>query len=91
MRDLLGNKITEGSLLWWLPKGIPIHVARIEPGGVHTLGDSEPTPAKLVLEVRIPIQEHTKGSETQLADFVCVQNPEAEKIIEGMLEGRRTQ
>jgi hypothetical protein len=92
MRDILGNTITESTLLWWITKQIPLRVARIEPGGILTARNGEdPTPDKLVLEITIPIQRMTNGSETQLADFVCARNPEAEAVIEKMLEGKRTQ
>ena len=91
MRDMLGNIIHKGSLLWWLPKSIPIHVARIEPGGVLTMGEKETTPDKLVLELTIPVQPRTHGAETQIAEFLCIVNPEAEAVIDNMLKGKRPQ
>lgn len=79
MRDLLGNTILPGTLLWWITKALPIRVARIE------------EPSKLVLELTIPLDAITEGVETQLADFLCIVNPEAERIVEGMLGGQRPQ
>jgi hypothetical protein len=91
MRDMLGNVIHEGSLLWWLPKSIPIRVARIEPGGVLTMGEKEVTPDKLVLELTIPVRHTVHGAETQIADFICIINPDAEAVIDNMLKGKPTQ
>lgn len=93
MRDLLGSVISPGSLLWWLPKGIPIHVARIEePPKLLTLDrNTPPARAKLVLEIVIPIDLLTEGAETQLGDFLCIVDPQAEAAIEKMLEGKRKQ
>lgn len=90
MRDLLGNKIESGSLLWWISKSIPMKVARIETGGIaDTAGDVSPD--RLVLEISCPVPQTTKGAETQLSDFLCTLNPDAERIIEGMLAGQRRQ
>jgi hypothetical protein len=94
MRDLLGNSLKPGSLLWWLPKGIPIRVARIdEPSRLTTLqvGREPSSKTKLVLEVTIPIDAMTDGAETQLADFLCIVNPDAERIINQMLAEQKTQ
>ena len=90
MRDLLGSAIREGSLLWWISKAIPLRVARIEPGGILA-GDHDgpPTPDRLILEVTIPVQPRTQGAETQIADFLCVVNPEAEQVIEKMMAENR--
>lgn len=39
MRDLLGNKILPGTLLWWITKALPIRVARIEePSKLEMIG-----------------------------------------------------
>jgi len=90
MKDLLGNTLKPGSLLWWLTKGIPIRVARIEEPSTLTI-NRQPQKTRLVLEVTIPLDAMTEGSETQLPDFLCIVNPDAERVIEGMLEGQRTQ
>lgn len=92
MRDLIGNQIKEGSLVWWLSKQLPMRVSKLNPGGLSIAGKGkEVTPARITLEIEIPVQQLADGSEPQFTDFLCTMNPDAEKIIEGMLEGRRTQ
>jgi len=91
MKDLLGNTIAEGSLVWWLSKQIPMKVTKITTGGI-SIG-REVTPPKITLEITIPVdtQRIQPGEEPQFTDFLCTMNPDAEKLIEGMLEGQRTQ
>jgi hypothetical protein len=92
MRDLLGNTLKPGSLLWWLPKGIPIRIARIEePSSLVAINRQPPQKTLLILEVRIPLDAVTDGAETQLADFITIVNPDAERVLNGMLETQRTQ
>jgi hypothetical protein len=91
MKDLLGNTIAEGSLVWWLSKQIPMKVTKITTGGI-SIG-REVTPPKITLEITIPVDVKLvqSGEEPQFTDFLCTMNPDAEKLIEGMLEGQRTQ
>jgi hypothetical protein len=92
MRDLIGNTISEGSLVWWLSKQLPLKVTKINTGGLSIAGrGKEVTPARITLEIEIPVQQLANGEEPQFTDFLCTMNPDAEKLIEGMLEGRRTQ
>jgi len=86
MRDLLGNPITPGTLLWWLSKNIPIRVARIDEPSTVTI-NRQPQKTKLVLELTIPLDATTEGVETQVTDFLCIVNPDADKLISGILEG----
>ena len=90
MRDLLGNAIAEGSLLWWMSKGIPIRVARIEEPSTLTI-NRQPQHTKLVLEVSIPLDATTNGAETQLPDFLCIINPDATGEIQKLLDRTRMQ
>jgi hypothetical protein len=93
MRDLLGSTIMEGSLLWWIAKQIPIRVARIEePSKLEVIGKPRTQPkTHLVLEITIPLDATTDGAETQLADFLCIVNPEAQAAMDKMLGGQRPQ
>lgn len=91
MRDLLGNVITEGSLVWWLSKSVPLKVTHITPGGLSTGRGKEVTAGRITLEISIPVQPTDDGSESQFTDFLCTLNPDAEEIISKMLEGQRKQ
>ena len=94
MRDLLGNTLRDGSLLWWVSKAIPLRVARIERHEIinpRERDDAAAAPDKLILEVTVPIQRMPNGAETQLADFICLVNPDAEQVIEKMLGERKLQ
>lgn len=94
MRDILGNRITESSILCWHPDaahGIVCQVAHISEGGL-SLGDSDDlTPPMLVIQVMIPVTGVPRGQEPTLGQFMCVVNPTAEAAIEKMLEGKRKQ
>lgn len=91
MRDLLGNRITEGSLVWWLSKGIPMKVTKIMPGGLSVGDSNERTPPRITFEISIPVHPMPRDEEPQFTDFLCAMNPDAEKIIEGMLMTQRKQ
>jgi len=67
-------------------------VTKINPGGLSIAGKGrELTPARITLEITIPVQPMDDASEPQFTDFLCTMNPDAEKIIEGMLGAQRTQ
>lgn len=91
MRDILGNSIRVDSLLWWISKSIPMRVARIEEPSLVSIDREGQAKTKLILELTVPIDMMTGGAETQLADFLCTINPNAEEIISSMLAGQRKQ
>lgn len=91
MRDLMGNAIKEGSLVWWISKQLPLKVTRITAGGLSLGRGKETTPARITFEIEVPVQAMPNGEEPQFADFLCTMNPDAERIIEGMMERQRTQ
>ncbi len=92
MRDSIGNKIDDKSLLCWhidpeqLKRGLIVQAVSVSDGGI-SMGDSkELTPATLVVQVPIfvNVNSNSKGEPT-LPEFVCIVNPNSERIIEGML------
>jgi hypothetical protein len=89
MRDLIGNHISEGSLIWWLSKAIPMRIVRVTDAQL-VVGQGK-VPARMILEVTVPIQEIKGGDEPQFTDFLAIVNPDHESVIEGMLEGQQTQ
>jgi hypothetical protein len=96
MRDKIGNKITDKSLLCWHPSpdelrtGLMVQAVNVTDGGL-SLGDSrELTPPMLVIQIPIFVNA-PEGKEATLSEFLCVVNPQAEAAIEKMLEGRPKQ
>ena len=88
IKDLLGNSISEGSLVWWLSKALPLRVTKITPGGLSLADRGETTLARITLEISLPVQPLPGGEEPQFTDFLCTMNPDAERIIEGMMQAR---
>jgi hypothetical protein len=90
MRDAVGNKITEKSLLCWhldaeqLKRGLIVYAVSVSDGGI-SMGDSrELTPATLL--VQVPIMVTTKrGEEPTVHDIVCIVNPAAEAAVEDLM------
>jgi hypothetical protein len=97
MRDAIGNKISEGSLLVWHPNldhlktGIIVNVAHVTDGGLSLADTKQLTPAMLVIQIPIPVNNIDPGKEAQVGEFLCVVNPQAEAAIEKMIAGQRKQ
>jgi hypothetical protein len=92
MRDALGNRISDRSILCWHPdaahlkRGLIVQAVSVSDGGI-TLSDSgQLTPPMLIIQVMIPVGGVKPGAEAVLEEFLCVVNPAAEAAIEGMLE-----
>ena len=86
MRDLIGNQLREGSIVWWISKQLPLKVRSIDAGGLSIDGHGrDVTPARITLEITIPVQPMQDGSETQFTDFLCTMNPDVEQLIEGLM------
>ena len=91
MKDKLGNKIVKGSMLQWRMSEEDFKRMR---GEIYAVASdvSEPMlegndqPPTLAITIIIPISGVTKGKEAQLSDFVCVQNPQQEAMLSGMLK-----
>lgn len=90
MRDAVGNKITEKSLLCWhldaeqLKRGLIVYAVSVSDGGI-SMGDSrELTPATLLVQVPIMVStEH--GKEATVSDILCIVNPAAEAAMESLM------
>ena len=94
IRDAIGNRISDRSILCWHPdaahlkRGLIVQAVSVSDGGI-TLGDSgQLTPPMLIIQVMIPVGgvKPGAGAEAVLEEFLCVVNPAAEAVIEGMLE-----
>jgi hypothetical protein len=90
MRDGLGNKITEKSLLCWhldaeqLKRGLIVYAVSVSDGGI-SMGDSrELTPATLLVQVPIMVTRE-RGEEPTVSDILCVVNPQAEAALESLM------
>ena len=92
MRDAVGNKIDEKSLLCWhidpeqLKRGLIVQAVSVSDGGL-SLGDSRDlTPATLIVQVPIFVKAVPGGGEPTLSEFLCVVNPNSERVIEELME-----
>lgn len=87
MKDLLGNRISKGSLLWWKSKDMMMVVADASEGGLE-LGDSKQVlPPTITLQVTIPINlaRGVTADTCTLQDFLCLVNPQVTAAVEGMM------
>jgi hypothetical protein len=91
MRDAVGNKITEKSLLCWhldveqlKHRGLIVYAVSVSDGGI-SMGDSrELTPATLLVQVPIMVTRE-RGEEPTVSDILCVVNPQAEAALESLM------
>jgi len=94
MRDLIGNRIEEGNLLWWQKLGTAVKVLRVTDGGLSLVGangDRTPTPAMLTVELSFPIDvsKLPPGAEPQLGEFLRVVDPKSADILDRAMGGRK--
>ena len=92
MRDMIGNKLEEGVLVFWLSKGVTAVVKRIDPGGLSVVGagGERQTPPTLTLEINIPVSmgDLPRGAEPAISDFLRVVDPRQQAILERALDGK---
>lgn len=91
MRDAVGNKITEKSLLCWhldaeqLKRGLIVYAVSVSDGGI-ALGDSrELSPATLLVQVPIMVSRERGQEEPTVQDILCIVNPAAEAALESLM------
>lgn len=80
LKDMLGNEIREGALLFWTSLKAPVKVLSIEP---LTGGDPKKPQGKIT--VSIPLTFDAGRPEYFLNDFVLAVDPEQTKAIEALL------
>ncbi len=91
MRDAIGNRIHEGSLLWMQHWGVVARVSKLHEGGLSVVGadrnERSVTPPVLTLEIDMPLdaRQITPGVEPQLQGILCIIDPRAERVVDGML------
>lgn len=99
MKDCIGNRITEKSLLCWHPeperlkRGLIVQAVRVEDGGLSMGSSKDLTPAMLIIQIVIPIDMGGElgRNEPTLGEMLCVVNPQQEALLEGMMKGKLTQ
>jgi len=93
MRDGLGNKIEEGSLLFWMSMKLSCRVRKVDDSGLTLVGKDGPqqAPPSITLEITLPIKTDgmPRGAEPQLADFLRVVDPAAQNFLERALNGTK--
>lgn len=88
MKDAIGNKITEGSLVYWKSKDLALIAVKVDEGGLSVVGSDGPrrTPPLLVLQLTLPVNVERGVTDPLLGDFLVLVNPNATKAIEGMMK-----
>lgn len=88
MKDILGNRINKNTLVYWKSKEMVFRVADVSDGGLSIVSEEGRgvTPPTITLCVQLPVLNVKPGTEAQLDDFVCVLDPTATQVIEGMLK-----
>lgn len=88
MKDQIGNRIEKGSLLYWQSKQMAVVVADVSTGGLSLADSKMRTPPTITLQITIPINlgPNVTAETCALQDFLCLVNPEATKIVEGMIQ-----
>lgn len=90
MRDAIGNKVSEGSVLFMQKWGCVARVLRIHGGGLslvssdgHDRGVTQPV---ITISIDIPLDSSKvpPGEEPQLEGILCVRDPKSEELIEKM-------
>lgn len=90
MRDFLGNKIVEGSMMMWVvPENlrcVRVHAIKVEDGGIKLPGgNSMESPPTLVIAIQVPINAN-RGREPSAQEFACVLDPNATEAVERILK-----
>jgi hypothetical protein len=92
MRDMIGNKLTEGNLLFWHRVGSVCKITHVSDGGL-SLGDSHRTsPPILTIEITLPVgmEGAPPGAEPMVAEFLRVVDPKSEGVLQ-LAMGKRPQ
>lgn len=86
MKDRIGNTIHEDEVVQWdipldMVKRILFTVVRVQDGGIATpSGDSD---GLIQLTIYVPVTRSNPG-EPILTDFLCVKNPNNEKLLNAL-------
>jgi len=92
MRDAIGNKLIEDSIVvWHLPKVLDklvLRVVRVHDGGLPIGTTGELTEPVLTLAIDVPIGNVKGGHEPQLGDFMCLRDPRSEEMLNKVAGGR---
>ena len=91
MRDLIGNRIEEGHLLWWMKLGIPAKVVRIFESRISPINGKDVVPPSITIELTFPIDPSKipSGQEAQLGEFLRIVDPKQEDALNRVLGGTK--
>jgi len=88
VKDMIGNKIQEGSLVLWKEKGLIFRVVKASDGGLSVVGASGKgtTPPIIVLQITLPVSVENPRLEPVLTDFLCALDPQQQAAVEIMIK-----
>ena len=91
MRDGIGNKIHEGSVLFMQQWSVVARVTKIHEGGLSLVSadgkDRGVTPPVMTISIDIPLDPSKvpAGEEIQLTGILCVRDPKSDELVESMM------
>jgi hypothetical protein len=92
VRDAIGNRLVEGSVLFMQKWGVVARVTKIHDGGLSIVGargDSQGvTPPVITITIDIPLDNSKLplGQEASLDGILCVRDPKSEVIMDSLLK-----
>lgn len=83
MRDMVGNKIREGDLLYWRETGLVAKVTKLTGDSGLALTGMGQLPPTMFLEITVPIntQGLPPGEEPQVPSMVKIVDPKQERLL----------
>lgn len=92
MLDLLGNKLSEGDLLYWLKHDLVCHVAKVDEPVLSLAGKSESRQMPhLTIQITFPVPMDKGEIRAMVSGFVKVVNPKSQEIMERITGASRPQ
>lgn len=92
MRDLIGNRLTEGNLLFWTRTGNLCKITKLIEGGLTTVkGDLTEPSVTIEITIVLDMAKAPRGTEPMVAEFLKVVDPMQQEILERAMGGGRTQ
>ena len=91
MRDAVGNRIEKGQVVLMRSTGLIYKVIDVIESSISLVGSRTKSPARLVLEINIPIPTDNlrPEEEPQLADIFRIVDPQQEAILEHAMGQRK--
>ncbi len=82
MLDLLGNKLSEGDLLFWVKNALVCSVVKVDEPVLSLADKREQRVPHLTISITFPIPVEPGQREAMVGAFVKVVNPKSQEIME---------